>query len=357
MNTDGQGQVELVALRAWTADLPLRTALHHAKVDTDTLCSVVVEVTTASGSVGMAEVRANGGYATGEDVDDIHRALAALTLPGPADDAARGLLEVSRLAAMAVDVAAWDARARDLGRSLSSVWGNGATMASTVRTHAQIGFGDGPREAAQAVASGYDRLKVRVGSGDAAHDAVRVRTLAEAAPHAGIIVDANGAWSRDETLVFAERLGDLSLAWLEQPTADVSACAGLRDVVPWPLVADESARGPESIDALVGIFDGVHLKLEKAGTVERLDATARAARHAGLTVHLGQMDQGRLGCAVTTQLAAALGLDRAELWGCAHLADDLTWDLHESGGLVTVPTGPGTGVTVTNDHLLEELST
>ncbi len=347
------GQVELVGLRAYTADLPLRVPLHHSKVDTTFLRSVVIEVRTGHGSSGYAEVRANGVYATGEDERDIVAALARLRLPVAVADATEQLLGRSTLAAMLVDVAAWDALAREQDVPVASLWTE-EDLPDTIRTHAQIGFGDGPTEALTAIAAGFDRLKVRAGA-DVEHDLRRLLEISAAVPGASLIVDANGAWSSEQARHFIQAAGDLPIAWLEQPTRDVASARGLREMAPWPLVADESARGPASIQELDGVFDGVHLKLEKAGTVSRLFATVRVARGAGLAVHLGQMDQGRLGCAVTTHLAAALGLQRAELWGCAHLADDLTHDLHLHDGTVALPRSPGSGVNITNHHLLKEL--
>lgn len=338
----------LVALRAWTVTLPLRHALRHATADLPALVSVVTEVELASGVRGHAEVRGNGEYATGETVELVEHALAEVDVVDrrPADVVAE-LSQSSVLACMAVDVAVWDATARERELSLARAWNADARPLQRVRTHAQIGFGDiAPcvTLARQYVDMGFDRLKIRVG-GDPAHDVARVRAIrAEVGDSCSLVIDANGGWSRDDAVTAVAALSDQEIAWVEQPVATIDDLQHVRDLYALPVFADESARGPESVRSLVGRVDGVHVKLEKCGTVRRLLETVESARAHGLRVALGQMDQGRLGCAVTTQLAVALGLERAELWGWAAVERDLTDVPLLDAGAVVVPDGVGNGV-------------
>jgi L-alanine-DL-glutamate epimerase-like enolase superfamily enzyme len=338
-------------LRAWSVSFPLRRRLHHATVDVSNLTSIVVEVQLSDGFRGRAEVRSNGAYATGEDEAAIVAALRAAPPEGKSiDDVGDQLSRHSTLARMAVDTAVWDALARRSGLPLYRVWNPAAPQADSVRTHAQIGFSDVDTAADLArsfVDAGFDRLKIRVGAADMSVDVARVRAIRRAVgPDVVFVVDANGGWTYDTAAEAIDAIAEAGVAWVEQPVMDAADLARLRKHAAVPVYADESVRDPASIELLVSAdaVDGVHLKLEKCGTAGLLFQTVAAARANGLEVALGQMDQGQLGCAVTAHLAAALGLERAELWGWADIARDLTDTMVMRSGCVSVPAGIGNGI-------------
>ena len=115
-----------------------------------------------------------------------------------------------------------------------------------------------------------------------------------------------------------------------------------------PVVAAEAVRTEGDIERLseAGKVDGVHLKLEKAGTARQLMSLARRARAAGLLVCIGQMDQGRLGSSMTAHLAASIDADAYELWGFQNIAKDVAEGLDVRDGRMIMPSGPGAGVSV-----------
>jgi L-alanine-DL-glutamate epimerase-like enolase superfamily enzyme len=363
MNPAASHDAEVIRrLRGWTVSLPLAARLRHAGTDVAALTSVLVEVELSDGIRGHAEVRANGAYATREDEAVIVPALRALRPEGKTvceiDDE---LAARSRLARMALDVATWDALARRVELPLYQMWNSAAAHVDSVRTHAQIGFGDSDTAAESArsfVAAGFDRLKIRVGGPDMATDIGRVHTIRQAVgPAIELIVDANGAWTYDTAAAAIDALADIGVTWVEQPVMAIEDMARLRRHAAVPIYADESARDSESVERLAaaGAADGVHLKLEKCGTARLLFQTAAAARANGLKIALGQMDQGQLGCAVTTHLAVALELDRAELWGWASIARDVTDAMEMHHGCVAVPVGPGNGIEFIDTSFAQEI--
>ncbi|MEE1802080.1 enolase C-terminal domain-like protein [Streptomyces sp. JV176] len=368
--------------------LPLRLKLRHHSVETAELTEVFLRVRLADGATGWAETRGNGAYATHHTADSISAALAGLPPVGDpawADPAtlATGLAAHCPPAAALLDIAWRDAAARSRGLPLWATLrapderddrggpGTGAVRMEPapasvpvrvahppLPTHAPIGFGTPEEAAALAVAAaeaGFGRVKIRVG-GDQDRDRARVSAVRGAVDRvagAGAVVlaaDANGGWDVDTARAATRWLADHGVAWLEQPTppGDLAAMAAVRVASPVPVWADESVRDAASVHAVAdaGAADGVHLKLEKAGTVEALAAAFGAARSRGLAVGLGQMDCGRLGCATTAHLAAGLRIEVAELWGCAHLAHDVTDGLTLHRGAVRLPDGAGLGVRV-----------
>lgn len=67
--------------------------------------------------------------------------------------------------------------------------------------------------------------------------------------------------------------------------------------------ADESIQGEADLDAMVGQFGGVNLKLVKCGGPDKAARMAIRARQAGLKVMLGNMSETSLGCGAMCHLA------------------------------------------------------
>jgi L-alanine-DL-glutamate epimerase-like enolase superfamily enzyme len=123
---------------------------------------------------------------------------------------------------------------------------------------------------------------------------------------------------------------------VEQPLpagADL-ALAGWRAV---PVCADESIHHRADLDGLVGRYDAINIKLDKAGGLTEALALAAAARAAGLGIMAG--------CMVATSLAMAPALllaqtaDWVDLDGPLLLARDRQPGLRYDDALV-YPPGP-----------------
>ncbi|SDE68829.1 mandelate racemase/muconate lactonizing enzyme family protein [Auraticoccus monumenti] len=347
------GSLLLRGLSWWSLHHPLRRSLTHASVTTDILEALIVRA-DFDDVAGWAEVRTNGRYATGEDTGTVLTALTRTPLlDRTVEQGTTDLLPCSRLAAMALDVAAHDAAARAGGRALHLLLGGPPT--SRLATHAQVPFGtvgEAGLRAREAVTDGFGRIKVRVGGPDVDHDIARVAAVrAAAGDGVELLTDANAGWDLAQAVQASGRLAPLGVRWLEQPVRGVADLARVSASSDVPVRADESVRDADDVAVLAAAdaVQGVHLKLEKTGTVARLRTAVAVARSAGLHVALGQMDQGRLGCAATTSLAAGLGIEEAELWGCADVdpTDDVAGPLILLEGSVLVPQGPGLGVVVT----------
>jgi L-alanine-DL-glutamate epimerase-like enolase superfamily enzyme len=335
--------------------LPLATPLAHSRVATDVLDEVFLALTLAGGGRGVAEVRGNGAYATGYTADAVMAAIkqiAASLIGRNAHDAALAALgrTGNRLATALVEAATLDALARQKGVPL---WRHlGAARPPRMVTHASIGFLP-PDQAADrartAAAAGFRRFKIRVGA-DPASDVARVTAVRSAVPDADLVLDANGAWAPAEAIAMARQLAPLRIAWLEQPTraGDDLALHAVRRVASMRVVADESVRTGEDVERLLAAnaVDGVHVKLEKCGTVAELRRAAAIAKRGGLFVEIGLMDQGRLGSATIACIASTVTADAYELWGFERVQRDIAQGLEVEAGTIQLLESPGNGLAV-----------
>jgi L-alanine-DL-glutamate epimerase-like enolase superfamily enzyme len=164
----------------------------------------------------------------------------------------------------ALDIAAWDLKARLLGVPLATllpayhcevpVYGSGGfTSYSLGRLQEQLGgwVGEGVRQ-----------VKMKVGR-DPGADERRILAVREAIGDADLYVDANGAWTRKQALQWAERLPQHGVTWLEEPVSS-DDLEGLR------LLRDRSPGGLEIAAGEYG-YDQVYFRrMLEAGAVDCL---------------------------------------------------------------------------------------
>jgi L-alanine-DL-glutamate epimerase-like enolase superfamily enzyme len=193
----------------------------------------------------------------------------------------------------ALDCAFWDLEAKRSGRLVHELAGLAAPHAVTTAFTISLGPAAAMAEAA-AKASGRALLKIKLG----AHgDGERIAAVRAAAPQATLIVDANEGWDEHNLAANLAACAAAGVVLVEQPLPDGRDRA-LADIKrPIPVCADESAHDRASLAALVGKYDAVNIKLDKAGGLTEALAMAAQAERAGFAIMAG--------CMVATSLAMA----------------------------------------------------
>ncbi len=223
----------------------------------------------------------------------------------------------------ALDCALWDLEAKRSGRRVWQMLG--LPDPRPMLTAYTISLGEpGAMEAAARAAAGRELLKVKLGAG--AGDLERVAAVRRAAPDARLIVDANAGWAGEDLERLAHGLFDLGVELIEQPLprGEDSELLHLRS--PVPLCADESCHDRASLDAVVGRYRMINLKLDKAGGLTEALALIHAARLRGLGLMTGCMLATSLG--IAPAFVAAMHGSHADLDGPLLLRED------RPGGLV-----------------------
>jgi L-alanine-DL-glutamate epimerase-like enolase superfamily enzyme len=142
------------------------------------------------------------------------------------------------------------------------------------------------------VEAGLSEVKMKVGT-DPAADVARVRSARDAiGPHAGLFVDANGAYDRKQALAKAAIFADLGVSWFEEPVSS-DDLEGLK------LIRENAPAGMRIAAGEYG-YDSFYFRtMLEAGAVDVLQADA--TRCAGIT---GFLAAGNLCTAFATPFSA-----------------------------------------------------
>ncbi len=150
-------------------------------------------------------------------------------------------------------------------------------------------------------AKGYTQaraIKIKL-TGEVEIDLARVRAVRAARPDVWLGVDANQGYGRATLEQLIPVLAEAKVSLLEQPCARGTEADldGIDHTV--PIAADESLQGLQDVEALVGRFDVVNIKLDKCGGLTEGLLIGERARELGMKVMVGNM--------IGTSLAIAPG--------------------------------------------------
>ncbi|MBV8084838.1 MAG: mandelate racemase/muconate lactonizing enzyme family protein [Chloroflexi bacterium] len=219
---------------------------------------VVLQVYTADGTQGfgynspvgaapwaiklyMDTVNALMEQVHGRDPNDVERINADLLR------SAASLGSLGRRAAGLIDVALWDARAKQLGLPLYRLLGGAHDR---VRVYAgwelwwQIELDQLAKNVQRFVGLGFSAMKYRIGGSPTLEAAVeRTKVMREAAgPTVDLLVDANQSWSVKHTLRVAPEMDRYRLFYFEDPVShnDYDGLVRIAQTLDTPLAAGES---------------------------------------------------------------------------------------------------------------------
>lgn len=200
--------------------------------------------------------------------------------------------------------------------------------------------------AADAVRSGFETIKVKVG-GDPGADLDRLAAVREAIGPTRILrADANGAWTFEQAAIWLRSAREVGLSLLEQPTPHLEDLARLRGLGV-EIGLDEGLAAPGDAARAIGIgaADVWVLKPGPLGGLRACHGLAARAREAGVRVIVGGSLDGAFARAAALHLAASLPDHHgaAGLGTGALLASDLGSGPEVVGGALAVD-GPGLGV-------------
>lgn len=240
----------------------------------------------------------------------------------------------------AIDIAVLDWVGQKLGIPVFRLLG--LDPAGTPVTTFSIGI-DTPDVTRQKVreAEAYPVLKIKVGLDTDEPTIEAVRSVTKKP----LRVDANEGWTDREVAL-------RKIKWLERQGVEVieqpmpaerhDDIRWLRERVNMPIFADEACLRPADIPKLVDAYDGVNIKLDKAGGILQAWRMIQIARALGLKTMLGCM----VSSSVSVTAAAILSplVDYADLDGNLLIANDPYEGVTVKAGKLVLPDRPGLGV-------------
>ncbi|MDX2183687.1 MAG: dipeptide epimerase [Gemmatimonadaceae bacterium] len=246
-------------------------------------------------------------------------------------------------AKVAISMALHDLMGKRVGQPLYKLWGldPAASPKSSFTIAIPASLDELRSRVHEAIDAGYPVLKVKLGSD---RDEALIRTVRETAPNALLRVDANCAWTPRHAVSMIPLLEGLGVEFVEQPLEpwDLDGLKFVREHSSLPIVADESCLVASDVAKLAGIVDGINLKLAKCGSLGEARKIVTVARAHGMLVMAGCMIESSVAITAAAHLAPLL--DYVDLDGAALLAQDPFVGATITGGVVTLPSGPGLGL-------------
>ncbi len=361
-----------VVTRVETVILDLPTIRPHklsvATMDGQVL--MLVRVHCSDGIVGLGEGTTIGGLAYGgESPESMKTNIDTWFAPVMAgQDATRvqalmarigKMVKDNRFAKSAVETALLDAQGKRVGLPVSELLGGRRRDRLPVAW--TLASGNTARDIAEAERMldlrRHRVFKLKIGARGLREDIAHVAAIKAAlGDRAAVRVDVNMAWSETEAALGMAALADAGCELVEQPVASAAALARLVRRFPLALMADEALTGPESAFDLA-CAQGANVfavKLEQSGGAFNALRVAAIADAAGIGLYGGTMLEGAVGTVISAHAFATFANLQwgTELFGPLLLTEEILAEPLDYGDFeLTVPAGPGLGVTLDEDRV------
>ena len=242
----------------------------------------------------------------------------------------------------ALDLAYNDLYARKKGKKLYDLWG--FDISNNPNTNYTIGIDTIEKMIAKMQETPWPVYKIKLGTKN------DIEIVKELRKHSDAIfrIDANCAWTVQETIKNAIELKKLGVEFLEQPLP-AEDWEGARKVFlesVLPIVADESCQVEMDVEKCHDHFHGINIKLVKCGGLTPARRMLKKAEELGMKKMVGCMTESSVGISAIAHLLPKL--DYVDMDGAMLLSKDIAEGVTISSGKVTYSHLNGIGVKITN---------
>ena len=354
--------MKITKVRLGRISVPLRVPFKTALRRVDSVEDIIVEIHTDTGEVGFGEAPPTGaitGDTTGAIIGAFDEHIRKTLLGRDVDDfedLTRDLQHCvvkNSSAKAAADIALWDLYGKKYGIPVYKMLGGARSHIVTDITISVNPPEEMARDALNAIARGYDTLKVKVGI-DPTLDVARLAAIRKAVGGAPRIrIDANQAWSPKQAVRLLNQMQEqgLDIELVEQPVKahDLEGLKYVTDHSWVPVLADESVFSVEDALKVVELHaaDLINIKLMKCGGLTNALKIATLAEVCGVECMIGCMLEAKVSVNAAVHLACARRvITRVDLDGPVLCSEDPV----EGGAVfqekdITVSDTPGLGVT------------
>lgn len=325
-------------------DLRLKHTFTIAHDSRDVQQTLIVELRDKAGFQGFGEATANKYYGITLDrmVADLEAIRALIEVNGhlSAEELwtlVNPYLVQNPFAQCALDEAMHDLGAKRAGVPLYQYWQLDPTRNPI--TDYTIGIDTIEKMVAKMQELPWPLYKIKLGTKD---DLAIVRELRQ---HTDALfrVDANCAWTADETIRFAPELKRLGVEFIEQPLPanDYTGQKRVFAESALPVIADESCIVERDVERSINHFHGINIKLTKCGGLTPARRMIERAKQAGMAVMVGCMTESSVGISAIAQLLPLL--DYVDMDGTLLITNDPATGVTFDYGRVRYADENGTG--------------
>ena len=237
----------------------------------------------------------------------------------------------------ALDEAAHDLFAKKNGKKLYEGWG--LSIDHNPLTNFTIGIDTVEKMVSKMQELPWPIYKIKLGTGD---DLKIVREL-RSHTTATFRVDANCAWTAEQTILFSGELKKLGVEFIEQPLAadDIEGMKKVFAESVLPVIADESCILEDDVIKCHGLFHGVNIKLTKCGGLTSAKRMIAEAKNLGMKTMVGCMTESSVGISAIGHLLPLL--DYVDMDGSLLIKNDPAKGVTFDYGKVIYAAENGTG--------------
>lgn len=359
--------MKITSVEAFAFRAPRRRPWHAAFGTVVESEYAVVFVQTDDGLTGVGEIATVWDRRGVSQARDVNQLLAPLLIgkdPLRLNELAvllqRALGKGSNPAKAGVEIALHDLVGKALGVPVHQLLGG--RLRDRVALSFSVSMGPPEQmadEAAALVAAGFKTLKLKAGLDHKVDLAAVERVRAQVGSEITLRIDMNaGVESPKDALRRVRDYENHEVEFIEQPVRapDLPGMAFVRERTSVSIMADESIW--DSADALAvvkaGAADLANIYVMEAGGLREARQAFAICEAAGLPAMVGSMPEFGVGTAAQLHLAATIPnlMEANDVCGFLyHQEDLLETPLHVADGMITVPDGPGLGVTIDPERL------
>ena len=294
--------------------IPLKTPFITALRRVENIEFVRIEVRCDNGLVALGEAPATKAI-TGEDIEIILNSISRVKelfinkVPQEALDTLHHKTDIGSSAKAALDMAFISLMAQEKEVTLFQFFG--AKNPIALYTDITISLKDANamlEDSKSAFNADMKILKVKLGK-DIKHSIDVIQKISRELPNAKILVDANQAWSLDDSLEFVNAVKDIKIELIEQPVIadDLEGLKTITNATNIPVLADEAVFNLEDVKKVVESqsADMINIKLMKCGGLTNAVKILEYAREHNVPCMLGSMLEGPISINVALHLAMA----------------------------------------------------
>ncbi|MBS3781829.1 MAG: dipeptide epimerase [Candidatus Thermoplasmatota archaeon] len=255
-----------------------------------------------------------------------------------------------------LDIALYDAKGKLENKSVLEFLGGKNEGIPTDRTIGHMTKSETVEHAREFVDKGFRALKIKIGLG-LMEDVKRVRAVRkEVGNDIDIWVDANQAFTPEESITLCQKLEETDIKFVEQPVRvnDIEGLKKVTEETDIPIMADETVKDPEMAERICQeeIADMINIKLAKCGGLTGGRKIVEIMEEYDVEGMVGCMGETSVSIAAGSHLYnSTLNLKYADLDSHFMLSDNIASGLEFKDGKLWISEEPGLGMKIDTEKL------